>query len=231
MYGKKRYIDMWKKFFMAAAVLALMTPCVQAQTYTIESQQGGNSSAPSVINNNSGRHAGNFCEAFGIGLTDTISGPSSINAATTPFLIGMDPYIIEIDGIKYMLIKDNNNGVYTKENILGLNDTIQNAFASLRPLDKNRDNKLTGAELSEANIRLVKIDLNGKLQLKDKKADFNNAKVKFIYMTELRKAYKNNGQIGDFGLFDVMITDKNGQNKLVTGILKFESDSEIEKYF
>ena len=225
---------MLKKFLMVVSLVVIMTPVVQAQTYTLESQQGNNlptQNVPNVINNNSGRHASNFCEAFGMGLSDTMSGRSAINIATNSFVTGRDPYIIEIDGSKYMLVKDNNSGVYTKDNILGLNDTIQNAFASLRPLDKNNDNKLTGAELSAANIRLVKIGLNGKLQLNDKNSDFSNAQVKFIYMTELRKAYKNNGQIGDFGLFDVMITDKNGKNKLVTGVLKFETENEIEKYF
>ena len=49
-------------------------------------------------------------------------------------------------------------------------------------------------------------------------------------MKELRKAYKNDGQKGEFGLFDVIVKDKNGNNKIVTGIVTFESEEAIKKY-
>lgn len=147
------------------------------------------------------------------------------------FLRSFDPYIIEINSVKYVMVKDNNDNIVDEKDLLGITDTISSVFASLRPLDLDGNNKLTGEELNAANIRLVKIDSNGKLLFNDKKSDFDNSNIVFIHLKELRKAYKNNGSTGDFGMFDVVIKDEKGNNKLVTGFVTFETAQDMKKYF
>lgn len=159
------------------------------------------------------------------------SSSSVVSSAVNASVRGHDPYLIEINGVRYMMIKDNKDGVFNKNDILGITDTTTTVFASLRPLDLNRDNKLTGEELTKAGIRLVKINSNGKLLYKDKSQDFKNSNIVFIHMTELRKAYANNGRTGDFGYYDVVIKNAQGKKQLVTGVVTFETEQEIRKYF
>ena len=74
-----------------------------------------------------------------------------------------------------MLVKKNNDEKFDKHDILGITDTQETVFASLKPLDINRDSKLTGEELTKSNVRLVKIGKDGKL-INDKKQDFQTSK-------------------------------------------------------
>ena len=162
-------------------------------------------------------------------------GGSSTQSSSRPDVIASsgishDPYILQINGNKYMLIKENNDKKFDRNDILGITDTKETVFASLRPLDIDRDNKLTGEELAKSGVRLVKIGQNGKL-INDKKQDFQNTKIVYIYMKELRKAYKNDGTTGDFGMYDVLIKNDNGKTNLVTGYVTFEKPDELSKYF
>lgn len=237
---------MLKKLFITAGLLISFSALtgVTAQNYTLETN--GYSNPQTNINTyrqTPTKKTTGFCDAFGAGLTDGINGqmPSSSVRRNTSFLpsnvisasdiSSFDPYMIDIDGTRYMLIKDNHDGVFNKDDILGYKDTISNIFSSLKPLDTNNDNRLTGEELTAGGIRLVKLSPGGKLMYEDKKSDFNNANIKFIYISGLRKAYNNNGAIGSFGNFDAVIYTPDGSSKLVTGIVTFESEFQIQKYF
>ena len=218
---------MCKKFYLLVAIISLFSAqnCM-AQNYTL-----------AIPTNQTNTYQNNFSKSFFDGVNDVLDTSNdaifnTIGYITPTSNIGesYDPYFIDIEGNRYMLIKDNNDGIFDEKDMLGINDTLKTVFTSLRPLDINTDSKLTGDELSKAGIRLVKLDTNGKLLFKDKKSDFKNSDVVFIYIKELRKSYKNNGNSGEFGLFDVIIKDTNKNNKLVTGVVTFESKKELEKY-
>ena len=169
---------------------------------------------------------GSFCQGFNSGIFGDSDNSSSLTLAGA-----FDPYFVEIDGVKYMLIKDNNDGVFDENDILGINDSQKNIFASLRPLDTNKDSKLTGEELEKAGIRLVRVNPDGKLDYQNRLNDYPNSDIEFIYLTELRKAYKNDGSTGQFGQYDVVIKNKKGEKSLVTGLVTFETKEEVKKYF
>lgn len=169
---------------------------------------------------------GSFCQGFNSGIFGDSDNSSSLTLAGA-----FDPYFVEIDGVKYMLIKDNNDGVFDENDILGINDSQSNIFASLRPLDTNKDSKLTGDELTKAGVRLVRVNSDGKLDYKNKENDYKNSNIEFIYLTELRKAYKNDGSTGQFGQYDVVIKNNKGEKSLVTGLVTFETEEEVKKYF
>lgn len=228
-----------KKLFLSAVLVFILSSAANAQNYTLQASPTDTrmNYTPVKMQNSSSSTMDAFCN----GMSDFFSTTQSYSNSTfknigNPIAISYtgthyDPYLIEIDGIRYMMIKDNNDNVFDRNDILGINDTTNTVFASLLPIDFNGDKKLTGDELSKANIRLVKIGQNGKLLFSDKSQDFDNSNVVFIHLSELRKAYKNDGNSGDFGFYDVVIKNQTGNKKLVTGVVTFESDDKIKKYF
>ncbi len=181
----------------------------------------------SQINSNKGNNTSN---ANNSGVVSPASTSTTRNNSSVR-LAGRDPYLMEIDGVRYIMLKDNKDGILDRNDLLGIDDTTNSIFKSLKPLDKNSDMKLTGKELSQAGIRLVRIGADGKLLYKDKSKDFKNSDVIFVHLTELRKAYKNDGATGDFGYYDVVVKTPTGQKKLVTGVVTFETDEQIQRYF
>lgn len=230
---------MKKNLVLSLLVLVLGMQIAEAKNYTLKtdidnsgviSQTGRKDPFMKQIPKNQGNgFSDSFCRAFLNGLSDTPDNSSLIS--TSRRRAGYDPYMIEINGTKYMLIKDNNDGIFDDKDILGIKDTQKNIFASLRPLDTNRDLKLTGEELEKAGIRLVRINKDGKLDYKNKENDFKNSNIEFIYITELRKAYKNDGSTGQFGQYDVIIKNEKGEKTLVTGLVTFETKEQVKKYF
>lgn len=224
-----------KKIFSLIAILALTsTGEVFAHNFTLQSSDFSEDNF--VVTSPS---KGSYSNGFSKGFSDFYESQNVIRTFETTSdgmriasngAVSRDPYVLQIDGNKYMLVKENNDKKFDKQDILGINDTKETVFASLRPLDINRDSKLTGDELSKSNVRLVKIGKDGKL-INDKKQDFQNSKIVYIYMKELRKAYKNNGNTGDFGMYDVLVKNDDGTTKLVTGYVTFESEEELSKYF
>ena len=170
-----------------------------------------------------------FLNSFNNGIAGTSDDSTLLSSGLVP--TGFDPYLIEINGTKYMLIKDNGDGKFNEKDILGIKDTQKNIFKSLRPLDTNSDSKITGEELEKAEIRLVKINEDGKLDYNNKENDFKNSDIVFIYLTEVRKAYKNDGSTGQFGQYDVVIKNEKGEKTLVTGLVTFETKEQVKKYF
>ena len=221
---------MKKNVVLSLFILILGIQPSVARNYTLET---GSVNVPKYIQNSSS-NVTDFSSAFYQGFSNGISGNSeraALIAASPRGSSGYDPYLIEINGIKYMLIKDNNDGIFNEEDILGIKDTQKNVFASLKPLDTDRNLKLTGKELENSGVRLVKINENGKLDYKNKENDFKNSNIEFIYLSELRKAYKNDGTTGQFGQYDVVIKNNKGEKTLVTGLVTFESKNQVEKYF
>ena len=218
-----------KKFLSLITMLAMSATTVYAHNFTLQTSDisDGNSTltSPSKKTYSNGFSQG-FSEYYDAQSPSSFGRIAMVSAGS----ISHDPYFVQINGIKYMLMKENSDKNFDKNDILGITDTKDTVFASLRPLDINRDNKLTGEELTKSGIRLVKIGQNGKL-INDKKQDFQNSKIVYIYMKELRKAYKNDGNTGDFGMFDVLVKNNDGKTKLVTGFVSFEDEQELSKYF
>ena len=222
-----------KKILFLLSVMVLSTLSANASNFTLQASPSSSTYQPAIRNTAPQSHATSVGDAFCKGMQNWHSQTSSsaIRNSVNTALYGYDPYMVEINGVRYMMIKDNNDGVFNKNDILGITDTTSTVFPSLSPLDLNRHNRLTGQELTKAGIRLVKISSSGKLLYKDKSQDFKNSNIVFIYMTELRKAYDNNGRTGDFGYYDVVIKDAKGKTQLVTGVVTFETEQELNKYF
>ena len=226
-----------KKFLAILMFSMFGMPVFSAQNFTLKATP----TTPSDINSaiNTTNSVNNFSDAVTYGIRNTVSytginnSSSSIrtkNPTTRATVKSVDPYFIEVDGNRYMFIKDNHDKVFNASDILGINDTKENVFASLKPLDKNGDNRLSGDELTSAGIRIVRLNQNGKLIYNDKSKDFKNSDVVFIYLSGLRKSYQNNQNTGEFGLFDVVVKNPDNTKKIVTGIVTFENEEEVKKY-
>ncbi|MGN0006001.1 MAG: hypothetical protein ACI37Z_08555 [Candidatus Gastranaerophilaceae bacterium] len=225
-----------KKFFAILVISMLGMPAFSAQNFTLKATP----TMPARTNTtaNTTNSINNFSDAVGFGIRNTIGYTGAIGMASgvagrsknQSVSRSVDPYFIEVDGNKYIFIKDNHDNVLDSNDILGINDTKENVFASLRPLDKNGDNRLSGDELASAGIRIVRLNSNGKLIYNDKSKDFKNSDVVFIYMSGLRKSYQNDKNIGEFGLFDVVVKRPDNTKKIVTGIVTFENEKQIKKY-
>lgn len=226
-----------KKFFAILVVSMFGMPVFSAQNFTLKTTSMTPVNTNVTINNTNS--VNNFSDAVTYGIRNTVSytginnSSSSIrtkNPTTRATVKSVDPYFIEVDGNRYMFIKDNHDKVFNASDILGINDTKENVFASLKQLDKNRDNRLSGNELISAGVRIVRLNQDGKLIYNDKSKDFKNSDVVFIYMSGLRKSYQNDQNTGEFGLFDVVVKRPDNTKKIVTGIVTFESEEEVKKY-
>lgn len=134
---------------------------------------------------------------------------------------GTDPYTINIDGKNYVLgqDKDQSGTVNNMMEILGVNDSKDNTFDSLKALDSNNDGYVSQEELQANNIVLTGIDNNG--QITDDGYDMSL--VKGINLASLQKT---DGTSNIFGQFTMDL-----QNKQVSGDVTFEDDSYFNKLF
>ena len=139
-----------------------------------------------------------------------------------------DPYVVKINNIKYYMIKNSKDGVYTIDNIVGLNDNKTSLFDAMRKLNSDNDKtKLTAEELKNAGIRFVAVSSNGKLLLNSKEKDFNIDNISYIDLANLRETI-NNGKIGSFGYFDMYIKTQTGEKKII-GYVSFDTESELSE--
>ncbi|MBO6087563.1 hypothetical protein J6P92_04360 [bacterium] len=156
--------------------------------------------------------------------TPSITTPRS---AVRTFL---DPYIVNINGKNYVLVKDSPDNNWTVENILGYNDSKDDLFASLKALETDNDTaKISSAELKSANIRLVLLNSDQSLTLDDRTKDFDIDKVQYIDMKNLRTALGNKNDDGTFGYFYIIIKE-NGKKRAYPGRVTFEDKQDLNKY-
>ncbi len=134
---------------------------------------------------------------------------------------GTDPYNVEIDGQKYMLgqDKDQSGTINGMMEILGVTDTKENIFQSLKNLDKNNDGYVSQEELQANNIILTAIDNNGQLT----SGGYDMSLVKGFNLAELQKTDGTNNVFGTFTM-DL-------QDKKVNGNLTFEDDAYFNRLF
>ena len=99
----------------------------------------------------------------------------------------LDPFVIKVDGIKYYMVQNNK--------ILGEDSTLKTIYQPLYLLDKNNDKKITSAELKNGNIRFVRLNNSGQLELNNKSLDYPLANISYIDLNTLRRT-QNAGDIG-----------------------------------
>lgn len=131
----------------------------------------------------------------------------------------LDPFVIKVDGIKYYMVQNNK--------ILGEDSTLKTIYQPLYLLDKNNDKKITSAELKNGNIRLVRLNNSGQLELNNKSLDYPLANISYIDLNTLRRT-QNTGDIGSFGYFDIYI-NHNYQIKKFIGQITYENKKDINR--
>ena len=125
----------------------------------------------------------------------------------------------EVDGIKYYMVQNNK--------ILGEDSTLKTIYQPLYLLDKNNDKKITSAELKNGNIRFVRLNNSGQLELNNKSLDYPLANISYIDLNTLRRT-QNAGDIGSFGYFDIYI-NHNYQIKKFIGQITYENKEDINR--
>lgn len=131
----------------------------------------------------------------------------------------LDPFVIKVDGIKYYMVQNNK--------ILGEDSTLNTIYQPLYLLDKNNDKKITSAELKNGNIRFVRLNNSGQLELNNKSLDYPLANISYIDLNTLRRT-QNTGDIGSFGYFDIYI-NHNYQIKKFIGQITYENKEDINR--
>ena len=131
----------------------------------------------------------------------------------------LDPFVIKVDGIKYYMVQNNK--------ILGEDSTLKTIYQPLYLLDKNNDRKITSAELKNGNIRFVRLNNSGQLELNNKSLDYPLANISYIDLNTLRRT-QNAGDIGSFGYFDIYI-NHNYQIKKFIGQITYENKKDINR--
>ena len=211
-----------KKTLIIAAMLAAGGLCANAADYTIQQAipQPTIQNLPYKYEFDSGAN----CNYI-------LVRPKGNTFSAIARAINSDPYIIKINGVKYYLVFENKSGNYSFKDIVGYDDARESIFKSLIALNSDSDTtKITGAELKKANVRLVRLQNNGKLAFGDKSLDFDVDKIAYIDLNYIRETL-NNGTIGTCGYFDVYIKNNSGKLQKVIGQVTFEDEKELEKLF
>lgn len=189
----------------------------------------------SIIPKNTYRNSENMQALFAgsalaRGRLDLIATPALSQNRNLSLRTFLDPYIVNIQGTEYVLVKDSKNNEWGIENIVGYDDKKDDMFGALKKLenDGNKD-KINKDELKNADIRFVKLNSDGSLALNERELDFDIEKIQYIDMKNLRTALGNKNQDGTFGYFYVIIKDDNGK-KAYPGRVTFESEEELKNY-
>lgn len=121
------------------------------------------------------------------GETNTVAKKlaTPIGETDTSGKILIDPYTITINGTKYVFGQDadSNGNIDDVSEILGINDSQDNPFASLISLDTNKDGIVSENELSASHIVLKALDSSGKLTT----ASYDTSLISGIDLSKLDK--------------------------------------------
>ncbi len=162
-----------------------------------------------------------------------VAGALSAGAIAGGALVAlvMDPYVVTIDGVRYVLVTDRNDKNWSPDDILGINDPKNNRFASLIALNSDGDHsKISAAELKKANIRFVRMDKNGVLLVNDRKKDFDLNKIDYIDIINLKRT-ANSQHTGIFGHFTMYLKTPDVKKRAVVGYVTYETKETINVLF
>lgn len=169
---------------------------------------------------------------------EAISGRRSLTNGVLGGIVGgsliaivLDPYVIEIDGHKYVLVKDRQDKNWSEKDLLGIDDPKENRFASLIALNSDLNHgKLTPDELRKAEIRFVRLDSKGALLVNERNKDFNLDKIDYVDIINLKRT-ANAEVTGIFGHFTVYLKTNNPKKRAVVGYVTYETNQKIEYMF
>lgn len=166
-------------------------------------------------------------------LTSSVSGAimPSVSLAIESNALPADPYVVPVDGVNYVMVKDKKTTDWNERDLLGYDDPKDNMFLSLRSLESDGDfSKITGKELKTAGIRLVRLNEDGVLLVNDRKQDYSLDKINYIDMSNLKKT-ANSKNTGIFGHFNVYLKTDNSAKKMVIGYVTFDTHSNLKILF
>lgn len=134
----------------------------------------------------------------------------------------VDPYILNINGTQYVLGRDTNQNstIDDLSEILGINDTLDNPFASLISLDSNNDKTISQEELLKAGIILNAVSKDGTLT----KSSYDTSLLRSIDLNSLTATDNNSGIVGTF---NALLTNGNK----IDGVQTFDDQSYFNKLF
>lgn len=155
-----------------------------------------------------------------------VSRGSTVRATVTN-----DPYIIPIDGVNYVMVKDKSTNDWSEKDLLGYDDPKNAMFTSLKNLesDGNRSN-ITPDEIKKAGVRLVKLAPDGTLLVNDRAQDLNLNRIKYIDTSNLKRT-ANSQSTGIFGHFYVYLNTDDGSRKMAVGYVTFDTHSNLKIMF
>ncbi len=163
-------------------------------------------------------------------VAKTFLGLTAAAAVITPALL-FDPYVVQIDGQNYVLVKDRCDLNWSEKDLLGIDDPKENRFQSLLSLNSDGDySKLSPDELKKAGIRFVRMDKNGTLLVNDRKKDYDLNKIDYIDIINLKRT-ANSDTTGIFGHFTVYLKTTSAKKKAVVGYVTFETNEKIQVLF
>lgn len=163
-------------------------------------------------------------------IMEELRGPASV-AILPAVILAADPYVVPVDGVNYVMVKDKKTTDWNEQDLLGYDDPKNNMFLSLRSLESDGDfSKITGKELKTAGIRLVRLNEEGVLLVNDRKQDYSLDKINYIDMTNLKKT-ANSKSTGIFGHFNVYLKTGNSTKKMVVGYVTFDTHSNLKILF
>ena len=141
----------------------------------------------------------------------TMSG--IIETPTFTAFTGCDPFMMEIGGERYYMLKTSSTYDYTS--LVGCDGTQKTTlFSPLWVYDVNKDSKITSKELESAKIRFVRYKNRQKLATDNETLDFPIKKISYIDLTNTRITPARRA----YGNFDVYIhQDKSEKFKKIIG--------------
>ena len=163
-------------------------------------------------------------------FTKMFLGLTTASAVILPALL-LDPYVIQIDKVNYVLVKDRKDDDWSEQDLLGIDDPKENRFESLIALNSDGDHsKLTPAELKKAGIRFVRMTEDGTLLVNDRKKDYDLNKIDYIDIINLKRT-ANSEDTGIFGHFTVYLKTNGSKKRAVVGYVTYETDKKIQVLF
>lgn len=152
-------------------------------------------------------------------------------AAAGATIATLDPYVVPIDGVNYVMVKDKKTTDWNEHDLLGFDDPKNNMFVSLKGIESDGDfSKISGNELKAADIRLVRLGNDDVLLVNDRNQDYSLDKIDYIDMTNLKRT-ANSKATGIFGHFNVYLKTGNSTKKMVMGYVTFDTHSNLKILF
>ena len=216
-----------KKIIAILCLFGMISPCV-AEEYLYKNQ-AINGITSDVKRDGCAEYV-TLPEKQKFNFTRNFLGLTTASAIVIPALL-LDPYVVKIDKVNYVMVKDRTDNDWSEKDLVGIDDPKENRFESLIALNSDGDySKLTSAELKKAGVRFVQMTSDGTLLVKDRKKDYDLNKIDYIDIINLKRT-ANSESTGIFGHFTVYLKTQNPKKRAVVGFVTYETDKKIQILF